>query len=134
MSIQYKIIAKGRPGTNQEEKNFEAPILIVNETIDPHEFLDKFHRYSSISEADILRCLYSLRSFLCDELKQGNIIQTGVIGTFAPAILKSKKDVSQKALEVKINYRPSAEMKRELKSAELKKIGKSEKNGQPKAG
>lgn len=124
MAIQYKIIAKGRPGTNQEEKKFEAPSLVVNSTINPREFLEKFHQYSRMSEADIMRCLISLRVFLCEELKEGNIIQTGVIGTFAPSLLKSKKDASKKDLEIKVQYRPSIEMKKELKSAEFKRVKK----------
>jgi len=126
MAIKYKIVEIGRPGTNLEEKEFQAIFLIANNTIDPESFMKMFSQYSRMNIADLYRCLYSLRKLLCEELQQGNIIQTGIIGTFSPSVKKSKRKASKGLLEINVNYQPTIYMKNELKSTELKTIKNKE--------
>ncbi|NJK96080.1 MAG: hypothetical protein HC905_15270, partial [Bacteroidales bacterium] len=57
-----------------------------------------------------------------EELKNGNSIKTGIIGTFSPSVKKSKSSLTKGAMEIGINYRPDLEMKKELRIADLKKV------------
>lgn len=124
MPIKYKFVEKAKPGTkkNTSELNFHAPITVYTETIDPDSFLLKLHEQSNITKADIIRCLYSVQQLLIEQLKNGNIVQTGIIGTFAPIIKMSKGEVKNDSVDITISYRPDKEMKNELKKAKLKKI------------
>lgn len=124
MPVKYKFVEKAKPGTKGASSDiyFLAPVTVYNETIDPDSFLKKLHEQSHMTRGDILRCLYSLQKFLMEELKNGNIVQTGIIGTFSPSVKKSKRSLTKGAIEIGINYRPDLEMKKELRIADLKKV------------
>jgi len=71
--------------------------------------------------------MYSLQEFLLQELKEGNIVQTGAIGTFFPLVSLKKEKIKDTKntinnFEFGINYRPSLEMKKEIVGAELERI------------
>jgi len=71
--------------------------------------------------------MYSLQEFLLQELKEGNIVQTGAIGSFYPVvtIAKEKTKGAKNTInnfEFGINYRPTADMKKEIEGAELERI------------
>lgn len=122
MAIKYKIIEKPTPGVKDSNTGIKAPITVYTDTIDPVKFLQKLSEASRISEVDIIRCLYSLQKLLTVELKNGNIVQTGIIGTFAPIVKKGKGDSSKEVPEIFINYRADKEMKKEMKKADLEEV------------
>ncbi len=122
MAIKYKIAEKRKPGANPENELVLSPVIVVSDTIDPKTFLKKLNQLSHIGEPDLVRCLYSLCKLLTNELMDGNIVQTGIFGTFLPSIKKSKKELSKGNIEISVNYRPSLEMKKEMKTADFKKL------------
>lgn len=124
MPVKYKFVDKARPGSKLSD--IKAPVTVYAETTDPEIFLEKLKEELHISKADIIRFLYALQKLLIKELTEGNIVQTGVIGSFTPSVKKSKKQAAKGQLEIVINYRPATEMRKELNSARLQKIGKSE--------
>ena len=126
MAIKYKIVEKAKPGIKKsiQADTIPAPVAVVSDTIDPETFLKKFQEYSHITRVDIVRCLMSLQEFLIEELKEGNIIQTGIVGTFSPSIKKAKDALTKDTMETGINYRPDIRMRKELKNADLKMVKK----------
>ena len=106
--------------------NYERPLTLSNNIITPREFEKSFSKTTRFSEADVVYLMHSLKAYLMEELKNGNIVQTGVLGTFSPIVNKPKqnsKTGSQNYIPVpKIMYRPSKEMREEMKAAELRKV------------
>jgi hypothetical protein len=124
MPVKYKIVEKAKPGIKRDNQAdpIPAPVIVYSDTIDPDSFLKKFHEFSHMTKADIVRCLMSLQKFLIEELKDGNIVQTGIIGTFSPSVKKCKGEFTRGAAEFSINYRLDKIMKKELKNADLKRV------------
>jgi hypothetical protein len=128
MTVSYKLIPAGNLGAPHKGRIYMRPSVVTNETLTPDMFIDKYSKKIKFTKADILYFMYSLQEFLVNELKEGNIVQTGVLGTFYPAvsqIIKGKSehaDYSKDNLEAKITYRPDAEMIKELRKAELEKV------------
>jgi hypothetical protein len=127
MTIPYKLIPVSRPGATDKQKIFVRPSVVIQATVTPDMFLDKYSQKIKFSKADILYFMYSLQEFLVNELKEGNIVQTGAIGTFYPLVSQTVKgrgkhaDYSNSNLKAGLNYRPDAEMMKKLKTADVKK-------------
>lgn len=117
MAIFYKSIIRGIPG---ESKTTEGVKVAINDTITPSEFLDQFSEYSRIPSPVIVKMLLSMKAFLIDELKRGNIIQTGPLGSFYPSVKKDESDMSN-GLTGSLYWRPDKSMKEEISQAVLKK-------------
>jgi nucleoid DNA-binding protein len=125
MAIYYKTLKFGSliaPGNGTQN---EKPIVVINSTIVPAEFIKRFTKTTKFSEADTTYFVYALKEFLINELKDGNIIQTGVLGTFYPEVKLQKKTSGNKATrkiaEPGIRYQPSKEIKQEMRLAEVKR-------------
>jgi hypothetical protein len=127
MTVSYKLIPAGNPGAPDKGKIYLRPSIVTSEILTPDMFLDKYSKKIKFTKADILYFMYSLQEFLVDELKEGNIVKTGVIGTFYPVVttIKDKNKDSKHSItnvEPGINYRPTAEMINELKTVVLEKV------------
>jgi len=127
MPVSYKLVPISKPASANKVKVLIRPSVVINEIITPDVFLEKFSQYKRFPKANIVHFMYSLQEFLLQELKEGNIVQTGAIGTFFPLVtLKKEKNKDTKNtinnFEFGINYRPSLEMKKEIEGAELKKV------------
>lgn len=125
MPLPHKILNVGKPGISEGSKTYIRPMVVVQSTITPKEFIDKFAKTVRLSKADIVRFTHALKAFLLEELKNGNIVQTGVLGTFSPILTNPKNNASAniKTYSPKpgIYYRPSGEMNKEIKMWEMKK-------------
>jgi len=128
MAVSYKLIPSINPGSRDKKKVLLRPSVVINEIITPDVFLERFSQYKRFSKANIVHFMYSLQEFLLQELKEGNIVQTGAIGTFFPLVTTKKektkgaKNTISNNFEFGINYRPSLEMKKEIVGAELERI------------
>jgi nucleoid DNA-binding protein len=126
MAVKYKFVERAKPAAKGTKSDIylQAPVTVFTETIEPDSFLNKLHEQSHMTKADIVRCLYSLQKLLMDELKNGNSVKTGIVGTFSPLVKKSKRPLTKGAMEIGISYRPDPEMKKELRIADIKKVRK----------
>lgn len=127
MPISYKLLPVNKPGTKGELKTLVRPSVVIRDTLTPDMFIDKFSQNIKFSKADLIYFMYSLQEFLVNELKEGNIVQTGAIGTFYPVIttIKGENTNTQHGtthVEPGINYRPTTEMIKELRKAKLEMV------------
>ncbi|MBN2350345.1 MAG: hypothetical protein JXJ22_16015 [Bacteroidales bacterium] len=116
MAIYYKPVKRGKPGTTLKNQQRLYPSVITNHTITPKEFVKQFAETIKRSSTDVVFFIYALEEYLTEQIKAGNIIQTGILGTFYPVI---QGGANGKDARPVIRYRPSKEMKDEIKRAEL---------------
>jgi len=126
MAVFYKLIEKGEPGVSGGGKRYLSASVVVNQTITPRQFEELVMKKTGLTKPNLVRSLYILKQLICEQLQEGNIVQTGVLGTFYPAIKRNGKLVPNKTnsnnLEPYINYRRSKEMKEEMAKADVKRV------------
>jgi hypothetical protein len=113
MTIRYKTIKTHNPIS----KGNNRYIYVRNETILPNNFINRFSKHSHINPGDIVRFTHALRAYLLEELNNGNIVQTGTIGSFSPKV-RTKDELP----EMDIQYRPDKELLREIKGMKVKEV------------
>lgn len=124
MPVIYKSIKTVKPGEKAGSLVFEAPKVMINATIDPEMFLKKLSQHSRIDHLILYGCFVHFRDFLLKEISNGNIVQTGIFGTFSPVVKNSKKKANNGQLEITIGFRPTGMMKINKDEVGLEKVRK----------
>lgn len=95
------------------------PRVVINGTVDQNEFLDRVHKFTGISRSLLSGAMQSFQNELRDLLANGWNVELGDIGYFSvslqgPPIMK-KEEVRAQSIKLKnINFRPSAQFKKEV--------------------
>ena len=118
MSIRYDLYETPDIQQTGEQQSLH-PRVVINGTVDQNEFLDRVHKFTGISRSLLSGAMQSFQNELRDLLANGWNVELGDIGYFSvslqgPPIMK-KEEVRAQSIKLKnINFRPSAQFKKEV--------------------
>ena len=127
MSIQYKAIAKGRPGVvGGGDRKFYAQI-VRGRPIQFRTFIEEIADMNTLNTADVYAVLESFLQMSNKYLSQGKIIDMGQLGSFIPSLLSNAEETSEDVdsntiKRLKINFRPSSLLKDKLSTVKYQKV------------
>jgi predicted histone-like DNA-binding protein len=127
MSIRLKTITKKNPRKPEDPAKF----YVVAETAEKKDIDDlsaTIAQNTTVSRADVYAVVMALLDTALEELKEGNAVYFGKLGSFILSVNSqgvTDKDQVSKALvnKAKIVYRPGAELKKMLKTLTYRKPG-----------
>lgn len=118
MSIRYDLYETPDIQQTGEQQPLH-PRVVINGTVGQNEFLDRVHKFTGISRSLLSGAMQSFQNELRDLLANGWNVELGDIGYFSvslqgPPIMK-KEEVRAQSIKLKnINFRPSAQFKKEV--------------------
>lgn len=127
MPIQYKSIAKGKPGVvGGGEQKYYAQIVRGRE-VKLREFINEIADSNTLNTADVMAVLESFLQLSGKFLSQGRKIDMGQLGSFSPSLNSQGEDTSDAVNKnsikrVKINFRPSSLLQDKLDTAKFEKV------------
>lgn len=99
----------------------------THDAIDLYKMYEiNFYQYT-VSESDILAALNSLYKKIMQQIKKGNLVQLGRVGSFQLSLNSARSDsaeevTAENVLRKRILFRPSPRMKKELKTLSFRKV------------
>ena len=127
MSISYKATVKRPKGLPVEQEEAYYPVITDREVINLNQVCELIGKRSSMSRADVKGVVHALIDLIPELLLQGRSVRLDELGMFIvhasgqgkpTAAAVTSKDI--KAL--KMVFRPSKEIKMELKKAKFTKV------------
>jgi len=128
MSILYKSVPKGQPGVVGGGTIKYYAEIVRQQPINLRKFATEIADRSTLTTTDVFAVLESFLERMNYHMEDGRIIRLGEFGSFSPA-LSSKaedgpRDVDEYTInKVKVNFRPSKELRTRLGKLKFQKIG-----------
>lgn len=127
MAIRFKAVQRVNPSDQNAARKFYARAT-TKEVKGLLDLADIMSDGGTIRRSDIYAVLISLVSAITREIKSGNRVNMGELGTFYPSInsegYETAEEVSANGIKkVNLRYRPAKEMKKVLRTLDFQKIG-----------
>lgn len=124
--ITYKVIAKTEPGVKGGDQIKYCAAPTTRTLIEFEDVSREISKASSFSRGDIHGVLSSFVELIADHIQLGASVRLGDLGIFSVSMSSELKDtpeeVDQSSIrELRLNFRPSVELKRELSTVEFRK-------------
>jgi predicted histone-like DNA-binding protein len=118
--IKYKVIAKSEPGVKGGGKLRYCAAPSNRTLIEFEDVSREISKVSSFSRGDIHGVLSSFVELIIDHIQLGASVRLGDLGIFSISISSDMKDSPEEVnsdciRELRLNFRPSVEIKDELK-------------------
>lgn len=126
MSVMYKAMPKAQPGVvGGGQIKFYAAI-VRERPVEIRKIANEISNFSSLTTTDIFAVLESFLDRMHVYLEEGRIVKLGDLGSFSPALASHgeevAEDVNQQTIKkLKINFRPSLELKSRLLQVKFEK-------------
>jgi predicted histone-like DNA-binding protein len=126
MRVKLKVVERRNPSNLDLPAKFYAK-AITHDVIGIDEMCEMISDQCTVSEYDILAVLNSLDKNISKQIKKGNLVQLGRIGSFQLSLRSAGSDsaeevTSENVLRNRIIFRPSPRMKKELKTLSFRKV------------
>jgi predicted histone-like DNA-binding protein len=126
MRVKLKVVERRNPSNLDLPAKFYAK-AITHDVIGIDEMCEMISDQCTVSESDILAVLNSLDKNISKQIKKGNLVQLGRIGSFQLSLRSAGSDsaeevTAENVLRNRIIFRPSPRMKKELKTLSFRKV------------
>ncbi|MBN2742945.1 MAG: HU family DNA-binding protein [Marinilabiliaceae bacterium] len=132
MSVKYKVASTYAPGAGKEGSKVWFPKITGTQRVDIREVARLIQRNSSATEGDVLMIVNGLVQLIPELLMQGCTVNLDELGTFSlHASVQSVDDpdkVNSRMINaVKMRFRPSKRIQKELKGVKFVKVNDDDK-------
>ncbi len=126
MPIPYSLVQRGNPSDPNAPKKFYAQIQFKGETT-LRELAEEIAEISTVSVIDTKAVLDSLLEVIPRHITDGEIVRLGDLGSFAMTLKSEGSETedgftSSMIKRVKLIFRPGKRFKKELETADFKKV------------
>jgi predicted histone-like DNA-binding protein len=124
--IKYRVLERRNPSDLDLPAKFYAK-AITHEVIGIDELCETIAEQSTVSETDVLAVLNSLEKNILKQIKKGNLIQLGRLGSFQLSLKSSGSDLAEdvtagNVLRKRIIFRPSQRFRDVLATLKFIKV------------
>ena len=114
--IRYKIVSRKNPSTKAEKFH---PALEHPAPIDSQKIIDRIEKKCTLASSDIKAVVDALEVELIDDLRDGNAVRLGDLGSFRPSLrskgVEKKEDVNASQItRMHVVFVPALRVKRAL--------------------
>ena len=127
MSVQYKAIAKGKPGVvgGGEEKYYAQ--IVRGREVTFRELIQEIADLNTLNTADVYAVLESFLQMSGKFLTRGRKINMGQLGSFSPSLQSAGEEtpegVNKNSIKrLKVNFRPSQLLQQKLDTVTYEKV------------
>lgn len=126
MTTKIKVVERRNPSNLDLPAKFYAK-AVTHDVIGIDEMCEMISDQCTVSESDILAVLNSLDKNIMRQIKKGNLVQLGRVGSFQLSLNSAGSDsaeevTAENVLRKRILFRPSTRMKKELKTLSFRKV------------
>jgi predicted histone-like DNA-binding protein len=126
MSVKYNLVERGNPQKPTDPKKFYAQGIADGEATQK-DISKEIEEMTALSEPDVAAALSAFRKVLQRKLAEGRIVRFGEFGSFQVALssegAESPEEFNPATInDVKIVFRPGADIKDLLKTLKFEKI------------
>ena len=126
MTIKYRVLERRNPSDLDLPAKFYAK-AVTHEVIGIDELCELIADQSTVSETDVLAVLNSLEKNVIRQIKKGNLIQLGRLGSFQLSLKSAGSDLAtdvtaSNVLRKRIIFRPSKRMRNALATVDFTKV------------
>ena len=127
MAVIYKAVPKGQPGVAGGGQIKYYAGIVRQQPVELRRFATQIAKMSTLTTVDVFAVLESFLEQLSEHLEDGKIVKLGDLGSFSPSLASKAEDedfnVDQHTINrMKINFRPSKELKKRLGNIEYVKL------------
>jgi len=126
MSVKFKVLERRNPSDMDLPAKYYAK-AVTHEVIGIDELCELIAEQSTVSETDVLAVLNSLEKNVIRQIKKGNLIQLGRLGSFQLSLNSAGSEQEEQVtaanvLRKRIIFRPSQRFKEVLTTLKFKKV------------
>jgi predicted histone-like DNA-binding protein len=126
MSVKFKVLERRNPSDMDLPAKYYAK-AVTHEVIGIDELCELIAEQSTVSETDVLAVLNSLEKNVIRQIKKGNLIQLGRLGSFQLSLNSAGSEQEEQVtaanvLRKRIIFRPSQRFKDVLATLKFKKV------------
>ena len=126
MSVKFKVLERRNPSDMDLPAKYYAK-AVTHEVIGIDELCELIAEQSTVSETDVLAVLNSLEKNVIRQIKKGNLIQLGRLGSFQLSLNSAGSEQEEQVtaanvLRKRIIFRPSQRFKEVLATLKFKKV------------
>jgi predicted histone-like DNA-binding protein len=127
MSIEYKVVKIVPPGKKEEDCKPYYPRISKREKKDLRDIAEQISQMSTFSTIDVIGVLEAFTTLIPDYLKNNCSVELGDLGTFSLHINAEGSELPEKVSRynvkgVKMAFRPSPRVKKDLQNVNFKKL------------
>lgn len=127
MSIKYRVAERTEAGVSGGGNKKYCAMPTSRKLIGIPDILREIEKMSTFSQADTIGVLYALMSVLMSHIQDGDSIRFGELDIFSVSFKSDIEDSPEKIdshniREVRLNFRPSVYIKKELKQCKFTKM------------